>query len=301
MTDEIAEEEPFAPFARWFELAAKSEPLAETVTLATATREGMPSLRAVLLKGADPAVLSSTPISKAARPTSCSATRHAALCLHWKSIARQIRIEGTARARLRRRGRCLFCDPAPRQPDRRLGLRPVAAARKPRGARTALSDVHPAICRAACRAAAAQLVRASACAPSGSSSGRSGRIGCMIGSCSFARARHGARSVFSRDATRAPRSHGRCSACDARDLCLAGGRDGADRRQIRRLDRDGVGRAAVEPGQLAGRRRRLAGQFLRRAARRDAGRPRAPLRPRQGGAAGGARPIRLSGRQLPCC
>ena len=35
--DEIAEDEPFAPFARWFELAMKSEPLAETMMLATAT------------------------------------------------------------------------------------------------------------------------------------------------------------------------------------------------------------------------------------------------------------------------
>ncbi len=53
MTDEIAEDEPFAPFARWFDLAAQSEPLAETMMLATATRGGLPSLRAVLLKGAD--------------------------------------------------------------------------------------------------------------------------------------------------------------------------------------------------------------------------------------------------------
>ena len=53
MTDEIAEDEPFAAFARWFELATKSEPLAETMTLATATRDGVPSVRAVLLKGFD--------------------------------------------------------------------------------------------------------------------------------------------------------------------------------------------------------------------------------------------------------
>ncbi|HEY4473093.1 MAG TPA: pyridoxamine 5'-phosphate oxidase family protein, partial [Stellaceae bacterium] len=53
MTDEIAEDEPFAPFARWFALAAESETLAETMTLATATPDGVPSIRAVLLKGAD--------------------------------------------------------------------------------------------------------------------------------------------------------------------------------------------------------------------------------------------------------
>ena len=41
--DEIADNEPFAPFARWFDLAIKSEKLAETMMLATATRDGAPS------------------------------------------------------------------------------------------------------------------------------------------------------------------------------------------------------------------------------------------------------------------
>jgi pyridoxine/pyridoxamine 5'-phosphate oxidase len=53
MIDDIADEEPFAPFGRWFALAARSEELAETMTLATATPAGVPSLRAVLLKGVD--------------------------------------------------------------------------------------------------------------------------------------------------------------------------------------------------------------------------------------------------------
>ena len=53
IVDEIADHEPFAPFARWLEAAMRSEPLAETIMLATATRDGVPSVRAVLLKGAD--------------------------------------------------------------------------------------------------------------------------------------------------------------------------------------------------------------------------------------------------------
>src|SRR5690349_8857845 len=53
MSDDIAEDEPFAPFARWFALAEKSEQLAEAMTVATATRDGRPSLRALLLKGFD--------------------------------------------------------------------------------------------------------------------------------------------------------------------------------------------------------------------------------------------------------
>ena len=57
MTDEIAEDEPFAPFARWFELAATSEPLAETTSLtATGFSPGsqearpQPATRTALLK-----------------------------------------------------------------------------------------------------------------------------------------------------------------------------------------------------------------------------------------------------------
>ena len=96
MTDEIAEEEPFAPFARWFALAATSEPLAETVMLATATRGGVPSLRAVLLKGADPSGFVFFTNLESRKAGELLDNPHAALCLHWKSIARQIRIEGMA-------------------------------------------------------------------------------------------------------------------------------------------------------------------------------------------------------------
>ena len=56
-TDDIVEDEPFAPFARWFALAMQSEPLGGDDELATARPDGRPSLRAVLLKGADAARL----------------------------------------------------------------------------------------------------------------------------------------------------------------------------------------------------------------------------------------------------
>ena len=94
MTDEIAEDEPFAPFARWFELAQKSEPLAETMTLATASRDGVPSLRAVLLKGADRRGFVFYTNLESRKADELSGNPHSALCFHWKSLARQIRIEG---------------------------------------------------------------------------------------------------------------------------------------------------------------------------------------------------------------
>src|ERR1051326_7800556 len=96
MTDEIAEDEPFTPFARWFELAAKSESLAETMTLATVSRAGVPSLRAVLLKGADERGFVFYTNLESRKAGELVANPHAALSFHWKSLARQVRIEGTA-------------------------------------------------------------------------------------------------------------------------------------------------------------------------------------------------------------
>jgi pyridoxamine 5'-phosphate oxidase len=94
MTDDIAEGEPFAPFARWFALAAKSEPLAETMTLATATRDGRPSLRAVLLKGVDDGGFVFFTNLESRKAEELTLNSFAALCFHWKSLSRQVRVEG---------------------------------------------------------------------------------------------------------------------------------------------------------------------------------------------------------------
>jgi pyridoxamine 5'-phosphate oxidase len=94
MIDEIADNEPFAPFARWFEAAIKSEKLAETMMLATATRDGVPSVRAVLLKGADANGLVFYTNLESRKAEELRDNPRAALCFHWKSLGRQIRIEG---------------------------------------------------------------------------------------------------------------------------------------------------------------------------------------------------------------
>ena len=96
MTDDIAEDEPFAPFARWFALASDSEALAETMTLSTATPDGVPSIRAVLLKGADERGFVFYTNFESRKAGELFANPHAALCFHWKSLGRQVRIEGAA-------------------------------------------------------------------------------------------------------------------------------------------------------------------------------------------------------------
>ncbi len=84
---------PFEQFARWFAEAKVREPEAEAMTLATASAEG-PSARMVLLKAADAKgfVFYTNLDSRKARELEHQP--NAALLFHWKSLGRQVRIEG---------------------------------------------------------------------------------------------------------------------------------------------------------------------------------------------------------------
>jgi pyridoxamine 5'-phosphate oxidase len=96
MIEDIADSEPFAPFERWLALAHKSEELAETMTLATATPAGVPSVRAVLLKGVNHRGFVFYTNLESRKSGELFVNPHAALCFHWKSLARQVRVEGVA-------------------------------------------------------------------------------------------------------------------------------------------------------------------------------------------------------------
>ena len=92
--DEIAEVEPLAVFERWLDEAWKGEPNAHAMTLATATREGPPSARVVLLKGLDRRGFVFYTNLESRKSEELFANPHAALCFLWKSLNRQVRIEG---------------------------------------------------------------------------------------------------------------------------------------------------------------------------------------------------------------
>src|SRR5579863_2020011 len=94
--EDISDSEPFAPFARWLSLAEKSEELAETMTLATATPAGAPSLRAVLLKAVDARGFVFYTNLESRKSGELFVNPHAAICFHWKSLKRQVRVEGVA-------------------------------------------------------------------------------------------------------------------------------------------------------------------------------------------------------------
>ena len=93
--DEIAEVEPLAVFERWLDEAWKGEPNAHAMTLATATREGRPSARQVLLKGLDRRGFVFYTNLESRKSEELYANPYAALCFLWKSLNRQVRVEGT--------------------------------------------------------------------------------------------------------------------------------------------------------------------------------------------------------------
>jgi pyridoxamine 5'-phosphate oxidase len=92
--DEIAEVEPFTPFQRWLDEAWQGEPNAHAMTLATANADGRPSARAVLLKGLDDRGFVFYTNLESRKSAELFANPHAALCFLWKSLNRQVRVEG---------------------------------------------------------------------------------------------------------------------------------------------------------------------------------------------------------------
>lgn len=88
--------DPFALFDEWFAEAQASEPNdPNAMALATVDEGGRPSARMVLLKGhgTDGFVFYTNRESRKAGDL--AAQPHAALLFHWKSLRRQVRIEGT--------------------------------------------------------------------------------------------------------------------------------------------------------------------------------------------------------------
>ena len=88
-------DDPFALFDAWFAEARESEPNDPgAMALATADAAGHPSVRMVLLKGhgSDGFVFYTNRDGRKAGDL--AANPHAALLFHWKSLRRQVRIEG---------------------------------------------------------------------------------------------------------------------------------------------------------------------------------------------------------------
>ena len=91
----MADTDPFQLFSDWFAEAQASEPNdPEAMSLATATPDGRPSVRIVLLKGHGPDGFTFYTNLDSRKGAELAANGRAALLFHWKSLRRQVRVEG---------------------------------------------------------------------------------------------------------------------------------------------------------------------------------------------------------------
>jgi len=88
-------DDPFALFQEWLKEAEKSEPNDPTgMALATVDDEGLPNVRMVLLKAADERGFVFYTNFESQKGHELLSAKKAALCFHWKSLRRQVRIRG---------------------------------------------------------------------------------------------------------------------------------------------------------------------------------------------------------------
>lgn len=88
-------DEPIKLFATWMEDAGKSEPNDHNaVALASVDREGMPDVRMVLLKGFDERGFVFYTNFESQKGIEILGSMKAAMCFHWKSLRRQVRVRG---------------------------------------------------------------------------------------------------------------------------------------------------------------------------------------------------------------
>ena len=122
--DAIPHGDPFAIFEEWFATARESEPNdPNAMALATATPDGAPSLRMVLLKGHGRELGTGGGFVfytnfESRKGGELAANPQVALLFHWKSLRRQVRIEGPVVEVTPAQADAYF---ASRHPESRLG------------------------------------------------------------------------------------------------------------------------------------------------------------------------------------
>jgi pyridoxamine 5'-phosphate oxidase len=89
-----ADGDPLVQFRLWFREAGEVVPVPEAVALATATPDGRPSARMVLMKQADEDGFVFHTGYESRKGRELTANPRAALLFHWAPLGRQVRIEG---------------------------------------------------------------------------------------------------------------------------------------------------------------------------------------------------------------
>jgi pyridoxamine 5'-phosphate oxidase len=87
--------DPFKQFSIWFEQVRQTEQDPTAMALATATRDGRPSVRTVLLKAVDPRGFVFFTNYGSRKSREMEESGYASLLFLWRSVERQVRIDGT--------------------------------------------------------------------------------------------------------------------------------------------------------------------------------------------------------------
>ncbi len=96
LTDDGVATDPIEQFLAWFHAATEADiPLAEAMTLATATKSGAPSARILLLKGVDQDGFVFFTNYESRKARELAENPQAALVFYWRELGRQVRVEGT--------------------------------------------------------------------------------------------------------------------------------------------------------------------------------------------------------------
>jgi pyridoxamine 5'-phosphate oxidase len=107
--EKTVDRNPVAQFRRWFDDAlAAGLKLPEAMTLATATRDGYPSARLVLLKGVDDEGFVFYTNYSSAKARDLDSNPKAALVFYWSKLDRQVRIEGLVERTSREESQAYF-------------------------------------------------------------------------------------------------------------------------------------------------------------------------------------------------
>lgn len=100
--DSVTTPDPLRQFEAWFAEAAAAGVVApEAAALATATLDGRPSVRMVLLKHADEEGFGFYTNLESRKSKELAANPQAALLVYWQALGRQVRIEGLVEAAAR--------------------------------------------------------------------------------------------------------------------------------------------------------------------------------------------------------
>jgi pyridoxamine 5'-phosphate oxidase len=91
--------DPIEQFRRWFDQALAAQgPRADAAALATATPDGVPSVRMVLLKGVDARGFVFYTNDRSTKGHDLAANPRAAMAFYWPALHRQVRVAGPVRS-----------------------------------------------------------------------------------------------------------------------------------------------------------------------------------------------------------